>query len=272
MTALPTVLVIAIVLTMFHGLLAVHDRANSALQNLQKKFSITVYLKDDADPFEVGNLITALEQRPDVIKPVSYTSKEEAWKTMSETFSLDTNLLQKYKFSLPASLTITPRKLDDAALIQAFLETNGKNLISNPLVAQNKQADITNQMMQFVQNVRNATLRNIVLFILLFVIGGALLLSSAIHLAITSRHTEINIMKLVGASYGAITTPFVIEGLILSVLSFILHLIFLAVLPLGFGIGAYPNALLLEFAAIILLSSVVSWLTTMIYIKKKTIV
>lgn len=269
MTTIPTILVMAIILTMFHGLLVVKDGAQNTLQAIQQKFSVTVYLRDDADSFETANLITELEQRPDVIKPVIFTSKEEAWKTMNDAFSLDDELLNKYKFSLPASITITPKRLEDAKRIESFLHAAAGNLIAEPTESKNKQKNISDQMIEFIQNVRNATIRNLLFFTLIFIIGGALMLGSAIHLAIASRHLEIKIMKLVGASYATITIPFVIEGIMLGVLSFVLHLILSAALPFGENLMARSNTLLLEFMTLIILSAAVSYLTTLLHIRKK---
>lgn len=268
MTTVPTILAMAIVLTMFHGLLVVNDRAAASLDNMQRKFSITVYLKDDADPFEIGNLIARLETQPDVVKPVTFTSKEQAWQTMSRTFSLDDNLLKKYRFSLPASLTITPKKLEDARRIEKYLDATAAQLLADPLTTKDKQKEVMNQMVGFIQNVRNSTLKNLLLFTVLFVIGGTLLLSSAIHLAISSRRLEINIMKLVGASYGSITAPFVVEGVILGILAFLANVFFLIVIPSDAPIRAFPNALLLEFVAVVVFAAAVSYATSWLHIRK----
>lgn len=271
-TAIPTVLVMGIVLTMFHGLLVVHTKAKMTLNTIQNKFSITVYLKDNADPFEVGNLITMLEERNDVVKPVTYTSKEAAWQMMVKSFSLDNELLKKYKFSLPASLTITPGSPKDTAAIGAFLETNAKNLLRDPLTSKDKQKNITNEMIEFLQSVQDSTLKTIVMFIILFVIGGSLLLSSAIHLAISSRHREISIMKLVGASYSTIIMPFIVEGFLISIAAFLLNLALIFLIPFQAKITddkLYMNAALIECLAAIVLGISISYLTTLFHIKKK---
>jgi len=271
LTVIPTVLVIAVVLTMFHGMILVHENAKNTLKNIQQKFSITVYLKDDADPFEVGNTITSLEDRSDIVSPVTYTSKEAAWEMMSKTFSLDNELLKKYKFSLPASLTITPKNPSDVPQIEAFLQTNAANILKDSATMQDKQKNITNQIVEFVQSVEKTTQSTLIFFIILFVLGGALLLSSTIHLAITSRHTEINIMKLVGSSHSTIILPFVIEGLLVSIIAFLVNLVILALLPISIiNVKLHLNALLFEFIATILLGVIVSYLTTLFHIRKKT--
>src|SRR3989338_11586601 len=92
--ALPTILVLALVLTLLHGTLALFSQAEAAVANLQQKFSFTVYLKDDADPVQIGNLITVLEQRSDIKPPVIYTSKEAAWEIINKTFALDPTLFK----------------------------------------------------------------------------------------------------------------------------------------------------------------------------------
>ncbi|MFA6521389.1 MAG: permease-like cell division protein FtsX [Candidatus Gracilibacteria bacterium] len=256
---------------MFHGMILVHENAKNTLKNIQQKFSITVYLKDDADPFEVGNTITSLEDRSDIVSPVTYTSKEAAWEMMSKTFSLDNELLKKYKFSLPASLTITPKNPSDVPQIEAFLQTNAANILKDSATMQDKQKNITNQIVEFVQSVEKTTQSTLIFFIILFVLGGALLLSSTIHLAITSRHTEINIMKLVGSSHSTIILPFVIEGLLVSIIAFLVNLVILALLPISIiNVKLHLNALLFEFIATILLGVIVSYLTTLFHIRKKT--
>ena len=272
-TTVPTMFVIALVLTMFHGLLVVHERAVETIQSVEKKFSITVFLRDDSDPFEIGNLINALEQRKDVVKPVTYITKEKAWELMSKTFELDADLLKKYSFSLPASLTITPRTPVDTDAINAFLQTKAQNLIKDPASLKDKQKNVTTQMINFIQTVQNTTIRTMLFFILVFVVGGTLLLSSTVHLAISARSSEISIMKLVGATYGTIIAPFVIEGVMISLMAFGIHLLLLLALPFERLSGTLnANALLLEFVAVVALGTVVSYLTTLFNIKKKRVI
>ncbi len=272
-TTVPTMLVIALVLTMFHGLLVVHDRAVTTIKAVEKKFSLTVFLRDDSDPFAIGNLITTLEQRSDVVKPVIYTTKEKAWELMSATFELDADLLKKYAFSLPASLTITPRAPDDTEAINAFLQTKAQNLIKDPASLKEKQKNITAQMINFIKTVQNTTLRTMLFFIIVFVVGGTILLGSTIHLAVSARSHEISIMKLVGATYATIIAPFVIEGVMISLMAFGIHLFLLMILPFERLAGTLnANALLLEFVAVVSLGTVVSYFTALFNIKKKKLI
>lgn len=272
LTTLPTVFVIAMVLTMFHGLLLIHEKAQNALRIIQDKFSITVYLRDDADPFEIGNLITTLEARPDVKKPVLYISKEAAWQLMTKTFSLDNELLKKYKFSLPASLTITPRRIEAVSVINAYLETHAKALLRGGTGAEEKQKQVTQQMLEFIKNIKASTIQTIFFFIVFFMVSGSLLIGSTIHMAFTSHHREIAIMKLVGASRKTIMAPFILEAFFISLLSFLLHLFFLSVTTSGFAESfVTKNSLLFELAGVVTLALTVSAITTLLHMRKKSL-
>lgn len=260
--AVPTILVMAITLTMFHGLMGLHARTAETLRSIEQKFSFTVYLKDDADPFEVGNVITSLENRQDVVSPVVYTSKEAAWEIMSKTFALDSSLLKKYKFSLPASLTITPRSPRDAPRLESFLKQSVGSIIKETSITHGKQKDVTEQTVEFLEALQNSLQRTVLLFVLFFVIGGSLLMVFTIHMAMSARHLEVSIMKLVGAVRSKMVTPFVIEGILMSLAAFLLHLFFLLLLPVSaMSARMTGNLLLLEFLGIVFLSACVSHIT-----------
>ncbi|MBI2453608.1 hypothetical protein HYV58_00325, partial [Candidatus Peregrinibacteria bacterium] len=148
-TTIPTVLVIALVLTMFHGLLSLHAQAQDMLRSVAKNFSFTVYLKDSADALEIANLKLALEQRSDVVPPVTYTSRESASEAAKKMFGLEPSLLQNNNFSLPASITITPQNPEDSYAIEAFLKEEAAALIQDPLAGQEPQKSLTRQMIAF---------------------------------------------------------------------------------------------------------------------------
>jgi cell division transport system permease protein len=272
--SLPTILIAALVLILGTTLFSVNRSANDILADIKQKLSMTIYLKDDADPFEVGALITSLESRKDVIPPVIYTSKEEAWKTLNNSFSIDSSLLEKYKFSLPASLTLTPRNASDVPLIETFIDDTAKGILASTSLSKDKQKSVTQKMADFIKTVQQSTTNILAFIIILFIGGGALLISSAIHLAITTRHKEITIMKLVGASQKRIALPFIIEGVLITVFAFALHFAVVLTLPLPADFVSskfFSNIMLIEFFGAVLVGGTASWLTTLFHIRKKHI-
>lgn len=264
--ALPTVLVIAITLSMFHSLLAVRERSQGIFQMLQQKFEITVYLKDNADPFEIGTLITALEERADVTPPVLYTSKEAAWEKFKKTFSLGSELSDAYRVSLPASIQIKPAKPEDAPRIYAFLAQEASNLLKDPFDAGKQEELVSTQVLEFIQQTYRNTVKTLTLFIFLFALGSIVLLACTVSLGTTSRHLEMSIMKLVGAERSFISAPFVTEGVFLGFFGFLIFLVLLLLSPFQIQDQTlFFNALLLEFFAALAIPGAVSALTTFFY-------
>lgn len=269
-TSIATVVVMALILTTFHGLLVLYTKASATLASLENTFSITVYLKDDSEAFDVGKLVKELEKRSDITPPVRYTSREEAWKIMSERFGLESDLLKRYSFSLPASLTIQPRTPKDTPAIEAFISNNAKKIVRSGAFSDGAAKNLTDRMITFTENIKASTIQTLLLFLVFFVIGGSLLMSSTIHLALSSRHKEIAIMKLVGASRGRIVLPFVLEGVLLATLSYVIHLIaVVSAVPFTPGYERlHLNALVFEGATLVLLGGGVSYLTTLWLLKK----
>lgn len=269
MTTLPTMLILAIVLTLFHLLLSVHSRAQTSIDSLQKKLTIVVYIKDDADPFEVTRFQEAIAARSDVVPPVVYTSREDAQRLLSKTISLDTQLLERYNFSLPASLTITPQSPASVEELQAFIAELGKNIVrTTPGGTQEGRSKLTSSMVDFLSTLDVRITRTLFIFIVLFTIGGILLMASALHLSITKRHREIGIMTLIGAGQNTIVKPFILEGMAMGIGAFLIHLFFILLMPFVTVSSTFHlNALLFELMGILALTSLTSYVVARLHIR-----
>ncbi|MBI2453609.1 hypothetical protein HYV58_00330, partial [Candidatus Peregrinibacteria bacterium] len=124
------------------------------------------------------------------------------------------------------------------------------------------------QMIAFIDRLKITTERSLMVFILLFIAGSVIMLASTVHLAMSFRKTEMHIMKLMGASMSKMTSPYVLEGLILSCIAFLLHLAILGLLPIDMAAStAQKNALLAELAAVLVLGGGTSYLTTLFHLK-----
>lgn len=263
MTTLPATLVIAILLTLFHAIVLVNNSAQKLVTSLESKVTLTFYIREKSDPFEISNFIRQLEEEKDIISKVNYTSPQDALALLDEAFSLDTALIEKYNVELPASIVITPTNTEAIDQISAKIKNLGGNLLHATKNNDTSTTQTTNDLKDFLLKLEGATTRTLSFFLLLFGVGAILLIASTMHLTLTHRSKEVTIMHFVGADAGKIMKPFILEGLLIGMSAFLLNLIFIAILPFGdFTSVVARNALIAEVLLSCALTTLVSYITT----------
>lgn len=268
MTTIPATIVIAILLTLFHTLVLVRSGAEKLVTSLESKVTLTFYIKEKADPFEVSSLIKNLETHRDLISKVDYTSSQDALNLLNKAFSLDTTLIEKYNVQLPASIVVTPTRVDSLDGVTTLVRTTAKNLLhptKNSDVATTKATD---DLKAFLTQLESSTTKVLSFFLVLFGFGGILLITSTIHITLSHREHEVTIMHYIGAQEHTIVAPFIIEGAIIGVFSFILNVVFISILPFGsLSSTVAQNALIAEFLLSCSLTTLVSYLATIRVLK-----
>jgi cell division transport system permease protein len=257
---------------------------DKVVSSFEQKVSISVFLKDGAAPADVQALQQDLigDKR---VQSVDYVSKAQALQNFKDRTKNVPQLVEQLRGNpLPASLEV---KLVDPRQVRAVVKTieadpNLAKVIKNPA---NPEADDIKFAQEVVDRLFQAT--NVVrlfvaVFMVLLFIVSLVLIGNTIRLAIYSRRREIGIMRLVGASNGFISTPFLMEGVlqsvigaVLAVLSLVLAQSFivpwlqstLAFLPVTITPGALG-----QLSALLLLSGIViglvgSGLATRRYLK-----
>jgi cell division transport system permease protein len=254
------------------------------VSSFEQKVSISIFLKDGAAPADVQALQQDLigDKR---VQSVDYVSKAQALQNFKDRTKNVPQLVEQLRGNpLPASLEV---KLVDPRQVRAVVKTieadpNLAKVIKNPA---NPEADDIKFAQEVVDRLFQAT--NVVrlfvaVFMVLLFIVSLVLIGNTIRLAIYSRRREIGIMRLVGASNWFISTPFLMEGVlqsvigaVLAVLSLVLAQSFivpwlqstLAFLPVTITPGALG-----QLSALLLLSGIViglvgSGLATRRYLK-----
>lgn len=268
-TTIPATFVIAIMLTFFHVLVLVHSGARQLVTSLESKVSLTYYLKESADPFEVSSLIKELESEKTIIEKVTYTSPQDALALLDQAFSLDTELIKKYNVQLPASIVITPLSVNFIDSIDALVTEKSKLLLHPTKNNDTSSSRATNDLKNFLLDLEQATTRVLSFFLVIFGVGSILLISSTIHLSLAHRSNEVTIMHFVGAKESTITTPYIIEGMLLGIFAFAVNLVFVALLPFGeFNSTVAQNALIAELILSVAITTLTSYLTTARHLSK----
>jgi cell division transport system permease protein len=178
---------------------------------------VAVYLSDPVNPDTVQTLTDKLTELP-VVADVEYETKEEAYARFQRLFANQKALLENVNpDALPASLRV---KLDDPENYEQ---------VAAVLQGQPGVARIVDQS-QFLDRLFDVTavFRNGVLIVsIVMLISATVLIANTVRMGLFARRKEIGIMKLVGATNWRIRMPFLIEGLVESLIGAAAAILFL---------------------------------------------
>ena len=217
-----TIFVIATILFIFNIILAVNFITNQALEDLNQKVDITVYLKETTDYSKAMEIVDELETI-EAVSSVKYNSKEDALIQIKETHPDISLAFEKYNLGnpLPASLSIVTIHPEYHPLITEYLNKDQYKAYLASIISEenNNSNSIINSVSNNLIKSNNFTHQIIFWLIMTFVVGGTLIILNALQMTIFTRKKEINIMKLVGAPYSFIKLPFILESIIYGILA-----------------------------------------------------
>ena len=191
------------------------ENINSWVKSLEQEQGMQVFMDYDATEEEIKSLSEELN-KIEGVNSVVFVSKEDAYNSMKERFGKNENALRGFTadaFSVSYMVTLTDLSMND----QVY---NAINNLDTVREIQNKRDTI-----QTLSKVGN-TIQIITfgMFAILILIS-LFIISNTIKLTVHARRKEISIMKYVGATNGFIRTPFMIEGIIIGIISGILSIL-----------------------------------------------
>mgnify|MGYP000761763572 CR=1 FL=1 len=208
---------------------------DSLLSRIEEENVIMVFIQDGVTEdvkSQMGNDIQAIGN----IKEVEYIPKETAWaeqlETMEEAQAQFFTQISS-EIPLPDAYKVT---VDDLSQFDGTVQQL-KALQNVDTIRENK--DLAQKLVSIRQGI---TVISIVIIAVLFAIS-LFIISNTIKLTVYSRRLEISIMKSVGATNGFVRLPFVVEGMILGILS--------GAIALGLVWGVYELAIQ-QFSALLL--------------------
>ncbi|MCH5315937.1 MAG: ABC transporter permease [Eubacterium sp.] len=189
---------------------------DSLLNRIEEENVVMVFIKDEADEAQVADMEKQIWNLGN-IKDVEFVSKEVAWEQQLATMEkAEREFFTQISsdIPLPDSYKVTVDNLD------MFSQTvQGLNKLDNiDTVRENRE------LAQKLVEIRHGiSIIAIAVIAVLFAIS-LFIISNTIKLTVYSRRLEISIMKSVGATNNFVRFPFIIEGMILGVLSGIISL------------------------------------------------
>lgn len=185
--------------------------------SIKKDVTMVVFLKSDTTEDEVKDIqkkITNMEN----IEEIKFKSKKE--------YAEETKERDKVFSFIVDNWTDETNPLLDSFLIKVKEVEEIKNTASSikkidKVELVNYGEDMVDQLITVFDVIRKVSIGAVVALILV----TAFLIANTIKLAIFSRKTEIEIMRLVGASNISIKIPFIIEGSFIGILGSIIPII-----------------------------------------------
>lgn len=199
---------------------------DSLLSRIEEENVIMVYIKDDttdAAITQMGEEIKAMDN----IKDIEFIKKEDAWAEQLETMEdAQAQFFTQISSDIPLPDAYKVTVADLSKFDNTVKQLKGLNNVDT--IRENK--DLAQKLVAIRHGI---TIISIVIIAVLFAIS-LFIISNTIKLTVYSRRLEISIMKSVGATNSFVRLPFVVEGMILGILS--------GVISLGLVWGLYELA------------------------------
>jgi cell division transport system permease protein len=181
---------------------------------------VAVYLTDDASTDAVARLQTSLEDLP-AVGSVTYESKDEAYQRFLRLFANQPAFTENTDpASIPASLRVRladPSQFDQINAVTGCSvdPATGKQTCTQPGVESiHDFTDLLNKL----TTITNILRLGILAIAVVMLASAVALIANTLRMGMFARRKEIGIMRLVGATNWRIRVPFLIEGLVESLL------------------------------------------------------
>ena len=214
-STMASIIIMCATMIIFGLFLIIGENVNHFVDNLKLQQGFQVFMKEDATQEEMDKVkedIRAL----DGISTIEFVSKEQGLNTMKEKLKDEKGVLDGFNVQkIKASYIVKVTDLERSKTIQSEVEKIDnvvKITISN---------ETAMKLISIAKVIRIAT----GVILLLLIIISTFIISNTIKLTVHSRRKEISIMKYVGATNSFIRWPFIVEGIVIGIISSIISII-----------------------------------------------
>lgn len=204
------ILVMCISMLVFGLFFIIGENVNHIMNTVESSQEIQVFIKNDATDEEITKVGEQLQQIEGVNK-ITFVSKDEALDIMQEKVGEKSYLLAGYEKNnfLPASYKVTLTDLKLASKVESQI-----NQLDNI-----KRITSSNETITKLISVANGVRIVTAAILIGLIVGSIFIIANTIKLTVYARRREISIMKYVGATNSFIRWPFIVEGIIIGIIS-----------------------------------------------------
>jgi cell division transport system permease protein len=197
----------------------------STIKSVTDKIDVSMYLKDTVTPDQLATVEQQLRAIPDV-ESLKYLSKADALASYRQQHLGDAKLLEaitEAENPLPASIQVKVKNPNNLQSVADFInKPDVKDLQSDaPSYSGDRKATVDR-----IVHFSNFFTKTSLIASAIFLIISILIIFNTIRMAIFTRRSEIEIMKLVGATSWFIRGPFIIEAALYGILAAAIALFF----------------------------------------------
>jgi cell division transport system permease protein len=203
---LASVLTVVVSLTLFGSAFMLNQGVNNANDRFKGGIEFIVYLQPDASQEVIDSVGKSLRDNPDVER-ADFVNKDETLVEFRRLFKDSRQLLESITADiLPPSFRVAP-KTQDPEVVQALGDVY------------RQKAGVYDVIFAFevVKRIQETFNKIGVRFLVasgLLLLAALMLILNTIRVAMFARRREIEVMKLVGATNWFIRVPFIVEGII----------------------------------------------------------
>ena len=208
-STIASIIIMCATMIIFGLFLIIGENVNHFVDNLKLQQGFQVFMKENATQEEMDQVkedIRAL----DGISTIEFVSKEQGLNTMKEKLKDEKGVLDGFNVQkIKASYIVKVTDLERSKTIQSEVEK-----IDNVVKITNSN-ETAMKLISIAKVIRIAT----GVILLLLIIISTFIISNTIKLTVHSRRKEISIMKYVGATNSFIRWPFIVEGIVIGIIS-----------------------------------------------------
>ena len=215
--AVATVITVGVSLAMFGGFLLFQVAVDNATARWEDGVEFIVWMNADATEDQDASVRNQLQESPGVLN-WNYVDQQQAYEEFKEIFEDTPELLDVVTADgVPPYYRVAPTDPDPNVV-----EELGSQFRGRPGV---RTVTFAGDVIRDVQNLADRAGRVLFVGSLVLLAASTLLILNTLAVAIGNRRTEIEIMRLVGATKWFIRVPFMLEGLVQGLLGAVVAMV-----------------------------------------------
>ena len=222
-----SIIIMALTMLIFGVFFVITQNINGIMQQIENEQGIQVFLYDISE--DQTKSVEDYIKNIDGVNTVEYKSKEDALNQLKSQFKDREDLLSGYDENniFPASYVVTLTDLTKSKEVQQKIDDYDKDKPDSEQVIKNitSKDETVTTLVNLANGVRIIT--GVILVILIII--SIFIISNTIKLTVHARRKEISIMKYVGATNSFIRWPFIVEGIIIGIISAAISIIILGI-------------------------------------------